>query len=175
MQQEWTYFSKQIKGFIHSRVQNTADADDITQNVLLKVHQNINSLNDKTKLESWIYTIARNSINNHFRKNSRDPIANSSDHLLESLTAQDNVEDDILALACCLKAFIKNLPENSQAALNATSFGGQSQVDYAKTLGIPLPTAKARVQRARKQLAKELTKCCKYQNGEIITNNKCIH
>lgn len=174
MQQEWTYFSKQIKNFIHSRVQNGADAEDITQNVLLKVHQNIDSLNDKTKLESWIYTIARNSINSHYRKASRDPIANASDTILNNLAEEPQDQDAVLALACCLKAFIKNLPIHSQDALNATSFGGLSQVEYAKTHGIPIPTAKARVQRARKQLAKELTKCCKYQDGEACSNNKCI-
>ncbi|PCI87824.1 MAG: hypothetical protein COB24_05235 [Hyphomicrobiales bacterium] len=175
MQQEWTYFSKQIKGFIHSRVQNAADADDISQDVLLKVHQKIDTLNDKAKLESWIYTIARNSINSHYRKHKNDPIAHSSDKQLEFLAIEDENQDAILELACCLKAFMSNLSDDAQHALNATSFKGQSQVDYAKTLGIPLPTAKARVQRARKQLAKELTKCCKYAGNEVIPQNNCIH
>lgn len=175
MQQEWTYFGKQIKGFIHSRVQNTADADDITQDVLLKVHQKIDNLNDKSKLESWIYTIARNSINSHYRKHKNDPIAHSSDKQLEFLAIEHEEQDAILELACCLKAFMSSLSNDAQDALNATSFKGQSQIDYAKTLGIPLPTAKARIQRARKQLAKQLKKCCKYQAGEIISKNNCIH
>ena len=175
MQQEWTYFSKQINGFIQSRVQNAADADDITQDVLLKVHQKIDTLNDKSKLESWIYAIARNSINSHYRKHKNDPIANSSDHLLANLLSQEEDQNAILELACCLKAFMSNLSETAQDALNATAFNGQSQVDYAKSLGIPLPTIKARVQRARKQLAKELKKCCKYQAGDIIPQNNCIH
>lgn len=175
MQQEWTYFSDQIKGFIHSRVQNAADADDITQDVLLKVHQKIDTLNDKTKLESWIYAIARNSINSHHRKCKNDPISHSSDKSLHNIAMQEADENAILELACCLKSFISNLSDDAKNALNATSFGGQSQVQYAKSLGIPLPTVKARVQRARKQLAKQLTKCCKYQATEITAKNNCIH
>ncbi|MCJ8324736.1 MAG: sigma-70 family RNA polymerase sigma factor [Rhizobiales bacterium] len=174
MQPEWTYFSQQIGRFIHSRVQNSADADDITQNTLLKIHQNIDSLNDKTKLESWIYAIARNHINSHFRQHKTDPIANGSATKLDFLPMQDEDEAAIFELACCLEPFIKNLNPSAQEALNATSFNGQSQVDYAKGANIPLPTAKARVQRARKQLAKEISKCCKYQQGEIISQNKCI-
>lgn len=175
MQQEWTYFSKQINGFIHSRVQNAADADDITQDVLLKVHQKIDTLNDKSKLESWIYAIARNSINSHYRKHKNDPIANSSDKQLQFIADQAEEQEAILELACCLKAFMSNLSDDAQDALNATSFEGLSQVEYAKSMGIPLPTAKARVQRARKQLAKQLTKCCKYQAGETNLKNNCIH
>ena len=175
MQQEWTYFSKQINNFIHSRVQNAADADDITQDVLLKVHQKIDTLNDKNKLESWIYSIARNSINTHYRKHKNDPIANASDAQLANLPIEEEDQNAILELACCLKAFMNNLSDDAQDALNATAFNGISQVNYAKSLGIPLPTAKARVQRARKQLAKELEKCCKYQAGETIPQNNCIH
>lgn len=175
MQQEWTYFSNQIKGFIYARVQNKADADDITQNTLLKIHQNIDSLNDSTKLESWIYAIARNAITSHYRKNKSDPIANSSDKLLASIPNEEPEQNDILELTCCLQAFIKSLNPDAQEAINATSFNGLSQVEYAKQLNIPLPTAKARVQRARKQLAKQLTKCCKYQAGETNAKNNCIH
>lgn len=174
MQPEWTYFSQQIERFIHSRVQNAADADDIAQNTLLKIHQNIDSLNDNSKLESWIYTIARNNINNHFRKYKNDPITNGSADKLDFIPMQANDEEAIFELACCLRSFIKNLNEDAQDALNAISFNGLSQVDYAKMANLPLPTAKARVQRARKQLAKEIRKCCKYQHGEIISQNKCI-
>ncbi|MGL1922228.1 MAG: sigma-70 family RNA polymerase sigma factor [Hyphomicrobiales bacterium] len=175
MQQEWTYFSHQIKGFIHSRVQNKADADDISQNVLLKIHQNVDTLNDSTKLESWIYAIARNAITSHYRKNKNDPIAHSSDKLLDIIPAEQEDQDDILELACCLKAFIKNLNPDAQLAINATSFDGLSQVQYATQIGIPISTAKARIQRARKQLAKELTKCCKYHANQVQPKNNCIH
>lgn len=175
MQQEWIYFSKQIKSFIHSRVQNAADADDITQNTLLKIHQKIDSLNDKTKLESWIYAIARNSINNHYRKAKQDPIANGSDDKLNNIALMEDDQSAILELACCLNNFISKLSADAQHAINATSFNGFSQVDYAKNFNIPLPTAKARIQRARKQLAKELVKCCKYQNNQANQNQKCCH
>ncbi|NRA87584.1 MAG: sigma-70 family RNA polymerase sigma factor [Rhizobiales bacterium] len=171
MQQEWIYFSSKIKNFIHSRVQNAADAEDITQNTLLKVHQNIDNLNDKTKLESWIYAIARNSINSHYRKTNIDPLAQSSDALLNNISIEDKDQDAILELACCLKGFIGNLPKDAQTAINIISFDGLSQAQYAKKLNIPLPTAKSRIQRARKQLALELQKCCKYEGNQVTPKN----
>ncbi len=161
MNQEWVYFSKQIKAFVHSRVKKHADAEDITQNILLKIHQNINTLNDKAKLESWIYSIARNSINSHFRKNISDPIAYPSEQPVENIAMIENDKLAIFELACCLKPLIDKLNEDARAAINAVSFEGLSQVDYAKKLNIPLPTAKSRIRRARKQLATALNNCCK--------------
>ena len=63
----WNQFSSGLKSFIFSRVKNDADTDDILQNVYLKIHDNIHSLKDKSKIKPWIYQITRNLIIDYFR------------------------------------------------------------------------------------------------------------
>lgn len=66
-EQIWMDFEKKLKLFILSRIPDEAVADDILQEVFISVHLKIDSLNDKTKISSWIYRITHNLIVDHFR------------------------------------------------------------------------------------------------------------
>ena len=66
----YTDFRKVLLSFIKSKVNNHQDAEDILQNVFVKVATGVNDLDRKEKLQSWIYTIARNSIVDYYRSNS---------------------------------------------------------------------------------------------------------
>ena len=66
----YTQFHQVLFGFIKSKVNNHHDAEDILQNVFIKVASGINDLSRKEKLQSWIYTIARNAVVDHYRANA---------------------------------------------------------------------------------------------------------
>ena len=53
--QVWQKYSDDLKRFIISKVKNTTVADDILQDTFIKIHTNLHTLNDITKLKSWIY------------------------------------------------------------------------------------------------------------------------
>ena len=57
----WTAFSDQLKQFILSRTADESLADDILQDVFLKIHSRIDTLKDDTKIRGWIYQITRNT------------------------------------------------------------------------------------------------------------------
>ena len=65
----YTQFYNILLNFIKSRVSNHQDAEDIMQNVFIKVAMGIEDLNRKEKLKSWIYAIARNAIIDYYRAN----------------------------------------------------------------------------------------------------------
>ncbi len=54
-------FRQKIKEFILSRVRDDQTTEDIMHDVFLKIHNEIETLRDERKLESWIYQIARNA------------------------------------------------------------------------------------------------------------------
>jgi RNA polymerase sigma-70 factor (ECF subfamily) len=64
----WRSFYSPLRNFIIKRVKSEHDADDILQNVFMKIHANLDNLKDDQKLQSWIYQITRNSIIDHYRK-----------------------------------------------------------------------------------------------------------
>jgi RNA polymerase sigma-70 factor (ECF subfamily) len=57
--------------YIYSRVQNSADAEDLTSQTFITALETRHKLRDEKKFTPWLYSIARNKTNDHFRRNSR--------------------------------------------------------------------------------------------------------
>ena len=57
--------------YIYSRVQNSADAEDLTSQTFITSLETRHNLRDEQKFTPWLYSIARNKTNDHFRRNSR--------------------------------------------------------------------------------------------------------
>ena len=67
MQQVWTQFGHHLRGFIARRVDNAADADDILQEVFLRIHQRSDSVQQSDRLGAWLFQVTRNAIADHYR------------------------------------------------------------------------------------------------------------
>ena len=106
----------------------------------------------------WIFTIARNRVVDYYRALGRQP--DTVDEGFLEIEAGIDRNDHVSDLTDSLVPMMNFLSENDRHALNAVDLQGQSQKDYAETLGINYTTAKSRVQRARKRLRKELDNCC---------------
>lgn len=61
-------FHQTLRQFIRSRVKHTDDAEDILQETFIKLSLNLQALKNTEKLQSWIFTIARNAITDYYRK-----------------------------------------------------------------------------------------------------------
>jgi RNA polymerase sigma-70 factor (ECF subfamily) len=57
-QEVWQEYHLRLRAFIKSKISDDAAADDVLQNVFLKMHSGLTSLKDETKLQSWLYKIA---------------------------------------------------------------------------------------------------------------------
>ena len=153
----WEQYSHRLLAFIHSRVQDEAEAEDILQEVFIRVHRNLCCQTDWERPASWFYQIARNLIIDHYRR--RREMA----EIPESLPADPDWEDDPEAeLALSLRETVDSLPELYRQALLLTDFEGLSQKQLAERLGISLSGAKSRVQRAREKLRDLLLSCCHF-------------
>ena len=58
----WETYHDRLHGFIQKRVGNAAVADDILQDVFVRIHSRLEMLKDARKIQSWIYQIARNAV-----------------------------------------------------------------------------------------------------------------
>ncbi|MCC2248892.1 sigma-70 family RNA polymerase sigma factor [Virgibacillus sp. AGTR] len=61
-------YGDEIKKLIYTYVKNTADTDDITQEVFITIHQKLDTFKGKSSLKSWIYSIAINKCKDYLRK-----------------------------------------------------------------------------------------------------------
>jgi RNA polymerase sigma-70 factor, ECF subfamily len=155
----WKKFSDELRRFILKHVQDLDTAEDILQDVFVKIHVHIDSLQHEDRLESWVYQIVRHAITDHYR--ARKPSLNVDDIPLAIEEEED--EDAIKELAPCVKAIISALPENDRDALMMTTFGGLNQKELAEKLSISPSGARSRVQRAREKLKELLLNCCHFE------------
>ena len=156
----WMNFENKLRSFILSKVQVKDDTEEILQELFVKIHSKINSLRDETKLQSWIYQIARNLIIDYFRKNKKEINNEHNEVVFEEFT-DDNPEmseaiDDMIKM-------MSDLPPEYCEALCLTELEGLSQKEYAEKIGISYSGAKSRVQRSRKMLRDMLMNCCHYE------------
>ena len=152
----WETFATRLRRFILKRLTDEGAAEDILQDVFVKIHARIDSLKNPAKLESWIYNITRNAIVDHYR--SRKP----TEELPETLAAPQSSAPpaDELDLTPVIRRMIRSLPDDYRQALIMTEYEGLTQKELAERLGISLSGAKSRVQRAREKLKEMLLECC---------------
>jgi RNA polymerase sigma-70 factor (ECF subfamily) len=63
----WNQLHNRLYRFIRSRLPDEADAEDILQEVFLRIHTHLDTIQDMRKVEGWVYQIARNSIADYYR------------------------------------------------------------------------------------------------------------
>ncbi len=153
-------FHARLRRFILKRVSDEATADDILQDVFLKIHLRMSTLQDSDRLEAWVYQIARNAIIDHYRRPDRFV---RLDEILPAPEPESTESDAAGEIAASMREMAESLPEPYREALLLTEFGGLSQQQLADRLGISLSGAKSRVQRARQKIRDDLLTCCHFE------------
>ena len=172
-EQIWKEFNKQLLGFIKTRINDDEIANDILQEVFIKIHRNINSVKDNEKITNWVYQITRNSIIDFYRNKKNKSVFTDLNNILPQEIKVQNSD-----FSKCIIPFIKQLPNKDQEILNKVSFGGISQKEYAEQYNLSYSATKSRVQRAREKLKMAFVNCCdiktdKYGNIISHTKRKC--
>ena len=142
----WEEFHAPLQQFIRRRISDEATAEDVLQDVFLRIHQHIDMLKDVRKLEGWIYQITRNAIIDAYRKPRHET-------MLEAAGVLDRPEelpdvDVVSELLPCVRAMVRNLPDLDRQALVLTGYQGLTQKELAERLGLSFSGAKSCVQRA---------------------------
>ncbi len=157
----WEDFHTSLLAFIARRVRDRDSAEDILQDVMLRIHRHAREGEHPNVLGAWVHQIARNAIADHYRRaaNRREqPAGIELDHEPSAPEPDDDAaRGDI---AACLRPLLDKLPPGHKEAVTLTELGRLSQVDAARQLGISTSGMKSRVQRGRAQLRELLVACC---------------
>ncbi len=154
----WNEYRNNLRRFIQKRVTDKSVTDDILQDVFVKIHSGIKTLQDGTRLQSWLYQITRNTIIDYYR--SQRP----TEELPEGLSFSELDEDKVIPeLEKCIRAMIEGLPETYRKAVILSELDGLSQKQVAEKLSLSLSGTKSRVQRGRGKLKEMLMDCCHFE------------
>lgn len=169
----WQQLRDGLRTFIAKRVADEVEADDILQDVFLRMHRGIDGLKDQGRLVSWVYQITRHAIIDHYRAPARRremPVGLAADvettrmapAMPVSADSKDSGEQRS-ELAGCLRPMIEQLDTDYREALMLVELEGLTQQAAAKRVGLSLSGMKSRVQRGRRQLKRKLDDCCLIQ------------
>ena len=147
-----------VYGLVWKIVKNSADAEDICQEVFLKVHKKLDTFNQNSKLSTWIAKIAYNQALSHLRK--RDVLQNSADVQNEVLSAQltdSSAETPVnyleaKELKTVVHEAIERLPLPYRTLIDLFHIREMSYAEIVEISGFPEGTVKSYLFRGRKLL-----------------------
>jgi len=156
-EKRWTEFSVALKKFIFSKVKDNTVADDILQEVFIKIHLHKNKIQKKESLKSWLFSIANHSTIDYFRQKNMPVPDQIGIHLIQETSSDGHNRSD------CLLPLIIALPKKYKETLLLSEIKGLKQKEVAEQLTISLTAAKSRIQRGRDLLKQGFINCCDYQ------------
>ena len=158
----WRELHDGLLGFIERRVRSRQIAEDIMQEVMLRIHRQADGIERAEAVGAWVHAIARNAITDHYRSAQvRREVATGREIDPERAAGPESEPADARGeLAACVTPLLARLPPSYREALTLTELDGLTQVEAAHRLRLSVSGAKARVQRGRAQLKELLLDCC---------------
>lgn len=152
-------FQKPLYVHIRGIVLNHDDADDVLQNVFIKVYQNLKNFKGESKLFSWVYRIATNEaitfINSRAKRNGQTSEVFQQKQV-ESLKADDYFDGDAVQIK--LQKAIIALPEKQQLVFRMKYFQELKYEEMSEILGTSIGGLKASYFHAVKKIEDYMTK-----------------
>ncbi len=155
----WRQVEAPVRGYLHRRLgRDGATADDLTQEVFIRVSRGLPSLTNRDRLGPWVMRIARHVLIDHQRRKQGVVLRDHAD--------QTDSADEADASACSeiarfVAALLAAQPESIRSVIQLVDLDGMTGPDAAKRLGIGLPALKARLRRGRERMRIDIERCCR--------------
>lgn len=157
------------------------EAEDIAQEVFVKVGRSLDTLTDPSCLASWIYAITLNTVRDTVRSRATRPAKGA----LDAEASLAEVEDPTARtpeekasrneMVACYLDYVGRLPPDFYEVYVLSEFDHLENAEIARRLSLPLSTVKMRLHRGRARLYDELRRNCRcYVNerGELMGDPK---
>lgn len=138
-----------MRAFAASLTRNSAAADDLVQDTIVKAWKNFDKFKPGTNLRAWLFTILRNEFYSQMRKAVReveDGEGNYAATLVSPAEQDGHIEFEDM------KAALLELPDDQREAIILVGASGLSYEEAAEICGTAVGTIKSRVSRARTRL-----------------------
>lgn len=171
----WAEVGTSLERFVRRHIADAHQAEDVMAEVLLRIHENLGTLDDHERVTAWVWRITRNAITDHYRRSARRRETSGADDEVAGDESADAWVDDQAAvlseLASCIRPLVDALPADYRRALQLTDLEGRTQADAARLEGVSVSGMKSRVQRGRRLFAALVRNCCEVttdSRGEVV-------
>jgi len=157
-------YQRRLLNFVYRTIGDRERAEDLVQEVFIRVHRHLHRFDQSKKFSTWIYTIASNLAKNELRNRSRNPLV-----LFQAIRKDDDVEqrplqfedrqsrpDDLFRkrhLRELVEWTVAQLPEHHRIVFVLRELEGKTYEEIAEITDCNLGTVKSRLNRARARFA----------------------
>ena len=155
-----------------ARLLGEAEAEDVTQSVMLKVNEGLSGFRGDSSVSTWIYRIATNAARDRLRQKRIEPPTDTGYEFDEDdlPPAAESVSIETTAIreemSACIREFVDRLPGNYKTVVILSELEGFKNDEIAAILGLTVHTVKIRRHRAREKLRKDLEAGCTFYRDE---------
>lgn len=148
---------------VSSMLKYGGDAEDIAQQVFIRIWKHAASYEPSAKFKTWMFTILRNLVFNEMRRTRRKPVLSmdaieeeQGNTLAHDSSPSPDEQLDQSELEAAVEQAIGELPERERMAINLRRFEDMAYEDIASVLGTSVPATKSILFRARNKLKEKL-------------------
>ena len=168
----FTSYEKPLYNFVLRMVKDAQTAEDLTQDIFIKIHQNLEGFRGSASISTWVYKIATNTYLDYIRSSSykkntlSDYIDESENEKWENRNYEKVMAIDEQAIKSemntCIQRFLDDLPEDYRSVIVLHDLQDLKNREVADILNCSLETVKIRLHRARKKFRSVLADNCDF-------------
>lgn len=167
----WHAHRDDIFRYLDRRLDDTEQANDLTQEVFLTVLRQGEAVDDIENPEGWLFRVARNELIDHTRKTTEDRLHRNA--IPAPADEVDGVDHLVGGIGLCLRSLIAEYDAMDTEVLMDVFTGRITQKEAAAAQGLPYSTFKSRVQKARSVITERFREACcerliRNRHGDVI-------
>jgi RNA polymerase sigma-70 factor (ECF subfamily) len=159
-----------VRAFVLRLVGNEALADDLTQEAYVRAQKTKAGLHKTSSEKSWLFSIALNTVRDHYRASKRAPAAVPDPAILDQLPAGDEPEHAVLQseMSSCIVEYAMRLPDRQREVVALHDMAGLTHAEIGSTLGVSEANSRVLLHRGRAALRELLESGCVLTPGDSI-------
>lgn len=146
-------YKRPVVNFVYRMLGDASEADDVAQDVFVRVYQHIGEYRPRTKFSTWLFALARNAAVDRLRWRQRHP-TESLESIPEAIAPTATNQAHINEVSEHIAAALAQLPEDQRTAIVLAEYHGMSYVEIAGVMRCSQKSVESRLYRAKQTLRK---------------------
>jgi RNA polymerase sigma-70 factor (ECF subfamily) len=148
-------------------------AEDLAQDIFLKIFRSLDSFDRRANFQTWLISVSRNLCIDHYRSVRKERQTIDRDVTSEDLSPASSGASPLAMLenrdlAALLRLALQSLPESLRVAVLLRDIQELSYLEIAERLRLPEGTVKSRINRGRKELARQILRLREEADGRRV-------
>jgi RNA polymerase sigma-70 factor (ECF subfamily) len=152
-------------------------AEDLAQDIFLKIFRSLSTFDRRANFQTWLISVSRNLCIDHYRSVRKERQTIDRDVTSEDLSPASSGASPLAVLenrdlAALLRQALQTLPESLRVAVLLRDIQELSYLEIAERLRLPEGTVKSRINRGRKELARQILRLREEADGRRVQGRR---